>query len=76
MILREVLEEFGSLDVLIHNAGGSAAPGGGALVLSDADLAGRIRYELVRCSSIGSGLSSIDVEAGLGRDHPSFFDSA
>jgi NAD(P)-dependent dehydrogenase (short-subunit alcohol dehydrogenase family) len=36
-ILREVLEKFGSLDVLIHNAGGSAAPGGGALVLSDAD---------------------------------------
>jgi len=36
-ILREVLENFGGLDVLIHNAGGSAAPGGGALVLSDAD---------------------------------------
>jgi NAD(P)-dependent dehydrogenase (short-subunit alcohol dehydrogenase family) len=36
-ILREVLEKFGSLDVLIHNAGGSAAPGGGALALSDAD---------------------------------------
>jgi NAD(P)-dependent dehydrogenase (short-subunit alcohol dehydrogenase family) len=36
-ILREVLEKFGSLDVLIHNAGGSAAPGGGALALSDTD---------------------------------------
>ncbi len=36
-IHREVLDKLGSLDVLIHNAGGSAAPGGGALVLSDAD---------------------------------------
>ena len=35
--VREVVEKFGSLDILIHNAGGSAAPGGGALVLSDMD---------------------------------------
>ena len=35
--VREVLEKFGSVDILIHNAGGSAAPGGGALVLSDSD---------------------------------------
>jgi NAD(P)-dependent dehydrogenase (short-subunit alcohol dehydrogenase family) len=36
-IVRDVLEGFGHLDILIHNAGGSAAPGGGALSLSDAD---------------------------------------
>jgi len=36
-VVREVLNQFGGLDILIHNAGGSAAPGGGALVLSDAD---------------------------------------
>jgi NAD(P)-dependent dehydrogenase (short-subunit alcohol dehydrogenase family) len=36
-VVREVLDKFGHLDVLIHNAGGSAAPGGGALALSDAD---------------------------------------
>jgi NAD(P)-dependent dehydrogenase (short-subunit alcohol dehydrogenase family) len=35
--VREVLEKFGSLDILIHNAGGSGAPGGGALVLADTD---------------------------------------
>src|ERR1700752_2470233 len=35
--VREVLNNFGGLDVLIHNAGGSAARGGGALALSDAD---------------------------------------
>jgi NAD(P)-dependent dehydrogenase (short-subunit alcohol dehydrogenase family) len=36
-VVREVLDQFGSLDILIHNAGGSGAAGGGALVLSDAD---------------------------------------
>src|SRR3989454_7972775 len=37
-VVREVLNQFGGgLDILIHNAGGSGAPGGGALVLSDAD---------------------------------------
>src|SRR6266436_3340505 len=36
-VVREVLNQFGGgLDILIHNAGGSSAPGG-ALVLSDAD---------------------------------------
>ena len=37
MVVREVLNQFGGLDILIHNAGGSGAAGGGALVLSDAD---------------------------------------
>ena len=36
-VVREVLHQFGGLDILIHNAGGSGAAGGGALVLSDAD---------------------------------------
>src|SRR3989454_702328 len=36
-VVRQVLDRFGGLDILIHNAGGSAAPGGGALALSDDD---------------------------------------
>ena len=36
-VVREVLDQFGSLDILIHNAGGSGAAGGGVLVLADAD---------------------------------------
>jgi len=36
-VVTQVLDEFGGIDLLIHNAGGSAAAGGGALVLSDED---------------------------------------
>ena len=35
-VVQVVMERLGGLDILIHNVGGSAAPGGGALALSDA----------------------------------------
>ena len=36
-VVREVLARFGGLDILINNVGGSSAPSGGALALSDDD---------------------------------------
>jgi NAD(P)-dependent dehydrogenase (short-subunit alcohol dehydrogenase family) len=36
-VVKAVIDRFGGLDILIHNVGGSAAPGGGALALSDDD---------------------------------------
>jgi NAD(P)-dependent dehydrogenase (short-subunit alcohol dehydrogenase family) len=36
-VVKTTMDRFGSLDILIHNVGGSAAPGGGALALSDDD---------------------------------------
>lgn len=36
-IVRAVTEHIGGIDILIHNVGGSAARGGGALALSDDD---------------------------------------
>ncbi|HSE88310.1 MAG TPA: SDR family oxidoreductase [Candidatus Binatia bacterium] len=36
-VVAATLDRLGGLDILIHNAGGSAAPGGGALALSDND---------------------------------------
>jgi len=36
-VAKEVLARFGGLDILINNVGGSSAPSGGALVLSDDD---------------------------------------
>jgi NAD(P)-dependent dehydrogenase (short-subunit alcohol dehydrogenase family) len=34
-IIKTTLERLGGLDILINNAGGSSAPGGGALALTD-----------------------------------------
>lgn len=36
-VVKTVTDRFKGLDILIHNVGGSAAPGGGALALSDVD---------------------------------------
>ena len=36
-LLRAVTDRFKGLDILVHNVGGSSAPGGGALALSDDD---------------------------------------
>jgi NAD(P)-dependent dehydrogenase (short-subunit alcohol dehydrogenase family) len=36
-VVEAVMVRLGGLDILIHNVGGSGAPGGGALVLSDDD---------------------------------------
>jgi len=36
-VVKTTMDRFGGLDILIHNVGGSAAPGGGALALSDDD---------------------------------------
>lgn len=36
-VCREVLARFGGVDILINNVGGSSAPGGGVLGLSDKD---------------------------------------
>lgn len=37
LVFREAMNLLGGLDILVHNVGGSAAPGGGALALSDDD---------------------------------------
>lgn len=34
-VVEEILSRFGGVDILINNVGGSSAPGGGALALSD-----------------------------------------
>ena len=34
-VIREVLERFKGIDIIVHNVGGSSAPGGGFLTVSD-----------------------------------------
>src|SRR5207244_12187697 len=51
-VVREVLNQFGGgLDILIHNAGGSGAAGGGALGLSDADW--QVAFDMNVVASLG-----------------------
>src|SRR6201997_1746464 len=65
-VIREVLEKFGSLDVLIHNAGGSAAPGGGALVLSEADWQGAFDMNLFAAVRLDRGFLPSMLKQGSG----------
>ncbi len=59
-VVREVLDQFGSLDILIHNAGGSGAAGGGALVLSDVDWQDAFSGVIIHVSSIQRTLPLFD----------------
>lgn len=36
-VVRQVLRDLGGVDIVVHNVGGSSAPGGGALALGDDD---------------------------------------
>jgi len=46
-IVRAITERLGGIDILIHNVGGSAAHGGGALALTDVDWQHAFRHEPV-----------------------------
>jgi NAD(P)-dependent dehydrogenase (short-subunit alcohol dehydrogenase family) len=65
-VVREVLSNFGRLDVLIHNAGGSAAPGGGALVLSDADWQAAFDMNLFAAVRLDRGFLPSMLDKGSG----------
>jgi len=65
-VVREVLNRFGGLDILIHNAGGSAAPGGGALVLSDADWQAALDMNLLAAVRLDRGFLPSMLKQGSG----------
>src|SRR5438094_4150970 len=66
-VVREVLNQFGGgLDILIHNAGGSGAAGGGALVLSDADWQDAFDMNLFAATRLDRGFLPSMLKQGSG----------
>jgi NAD(P)-dependent dehydrogenase (short-subunit alcohol dehydrogenase family) len=65
-IVREVLEAFGRLDILINNLGGSDTPGGGFAVLTNEDWASSIRTNLLAPVSLDKGFLPQMLKRGNG----------
>jgi NAD(P)-dependent dehydrogenase (short-subunit alcohol dehydrogenase family) len=60
------MRKFDGLDILVHNAGGSAAPGGGVLVLSDADWQGAFDMNLFAAVRLDRGFLPSMLNRGSG----------
>ncbi len=79
-IIKTTFARLGGLDILINSVGGSSAPGGGVLALTDE--VWQQEFELNLFSAVrldratGPGLSSRDAEATLWSHHPCFVHSA
>jgi NAD(P)-dependent dehydrogenase (short-subunit alcohol dehydrogenase family) len=65
-IVREVMDKFDGLDILVHNAGGSAAPGGGVLVLSDTDWQGAFDINVFAAVRLDRGFLPSMLNQGSG----------
>jgi NAD(P)-dependent dehydrogenase (short-subunit alcohol dehydrogenase family) len=65
-VIQVALDRLGGVDILIHNAGGSAARGGGALVLSDDDWQAAFDINLFAAVRLDRGLLPSMLKQGSG----------
>jgi NAD(P)-dependent dehydrogenase (short-subunit alcohol dehydrogenase family) len=65
-IVREVFNRLGGIDILIHNVGGSSAPSGGALALSDNDWQHTFNTNLFSAVRLDRGLLQSMMDQGSG----------
>ena len=65
-VVTAVLERLGGVDVLVHNVGGSSAPGGGVLALSDDDWKKELDLNLLPAVRIDRGLLPGMIARGSG----------
>jgi NAD(P)-dependent dehydrogenase (short-subunit alcohol dehydrogenase family) len=56
LVVAAVLERLGDVDIVVHNVGGSSAPGGGVLALSDEDWKKELDLNLLPAVRIDRGL--------------------
>ena len=65
-VIKEVIDRLGGLDILIHNVGGSAAPGGGARALADDDWQQAFDTNLFAAVRLDRGLLPSMLKQGSG----------
>ena len=65
-VIKAVMDRLGGVDTLIHNVGGSAAPGGGALALSDDDWQQAFNTNLFSAVRLDRGLLPSMLKQGSG----------
>jgi NAD(P)-dependent dehydrogenase (short-subunit alcohol dehydrogenase family) len=65
-VVREVLGRLGGVDILVNNVGGSSAPGGGVLALSDEDWQHTINTNLFAAVRLDRALLSGMLKQGSG----------
>jgi NAD(P)-dependent dehydrogenase (short-subunit alcohol dehydrogenase family) len=65
-VIRSVLERLGGVDIVVHNVGGSSAPGGGVLALSDEDWQQTFDTNLMAAVRLDRGLLPGMLKRGAG----------
>ena len=65
-LVSAVMNRFGGLDILVHNVGGSAARGGGALALSDDDWQMALNVNLLAAVRLDRAFLPSMIEQGSG----------
>jgi NAD(P)-dependent dehydrogenase (short-subunit alcohol dehydrogenase family) len=65
-VVREVLDRLGGVDILVNNVGGSSAPSGGVLALSDEDWQHTINANLLAAVRLDRGLLPGMLKQGSG----------
>lgn len=65
-VVNAILTQYGGVDILINNVGGSSAPGGGALALTDAIWDETLQSNLLAAVRLDRGLLPAMLEKGAG----------
>lgn len=65
-VVRAVLERYGGLDIIVHNVGGSAAPGGGFAALGDAEWQRELDLNLLAAVRLDRAFLPLLLKQGAG----------
>jgi NAD(P)-dependent dehydrogenase (short-subunit alcohol dehydrogenase family) len=65
-VIKETLDRLGGLDILVNSVGGSSAPGGGAVALSDEDWARALDLNLLAAVRLDRGFLPSMLRQGSG----------